>query len=290
MKKLTHSLCIVTGVLALAAGACSSSGGKPNPGTDGGGSGSLPAGWQLINITSSGYAMDTMATGSAMPTGIIGALYVYGDSIGPNAQGTTDGDIKDSDCVAKGKFPASACSVVSSPMAGAPFSADPTTGAFCTSGTATQVMNADYSDLWGAGMGLDLNNPGGDAGTKGVWDGSKFTGMAFHIEPGPGATTIPATYMRVNFPFTGEHGTDSPFYQGALKSNSGLPAKGGDVEMRWAEIGGPSYLSSQTPPVDVTKYPFDKTMIQSIQWQVFTNATSATPYSFCISNLSVLTD
>ena len=37
-----------------------------------------------------------------------------------------------------------------------------------------------------------------------------------------------------------------------------------------------------------SSYPFDKTKIQSIQFQVFTNVNMAIPYSFCVNNLAVL--
>ena len=48
---------------------------------------------------------------------------------------------------------------------------DSATSKQCTSGIAALVMNkggtADYTDLWGGGIGLDFNNPGGDAGVPG---------------------------------------------------------------------------------------------------------------------------
>ncbi len=287
MKNLTHSLCILTGALALAAGACSSSSPPASTGKGGssgnGGSTGNP-GEMLINIAPTGFAMDAT-------TGIIGAFYAYGDSVGPGAN-LSGPDTANSDCVSKGKFDPTKCSQIDTPKPGQPFDADPT-GAFCTSGTAAQVLNGssgspDYSDMWGAGVSLDLNNPGGDAGVKMDWNGSNYKGVAFDITPGPGATSIPAASMRVNFPFTGEHGTDSPYYNGALKSNSALPSKGGHVQIHWTDVGGPSYLMNQTPPV--TPPAFDVTKIQSIQWQVFTNVNNSIPYSFCISNLAVLTE
>ena len=70
MKKLTHSLCIFTGALALAAGACSSTSSPATTGAGGaagGSSGSAHPGEQLINIAPTGFAMDAA-------TGIIGAL------------------------------------------------------------------------------------------------------------------------------------------------------------------------------------------------------------------------
>ncbi len=283
MKKLTHSLCILTGALALGAGACSSSNPGHPTGAGGNGGGSGNPGELLINISNTGFAMDAT-------TGIVGALYAYGDSVGPNANLSGD-DHENSDCVSKGKFDITKCSKIDSPTPGQPFAAD-ANGAFCTKGTAAQVLNGtngspDYSDMWGAGISMDLNNPGGDAGVKMDWNGSNYKGVAFDIAPGPDATMIPTASMRVNFPFTGEHNTDSPYYQGALKSNSGLLAKGGHVVIHWSDVGGPMYLANQTPPVPAPK--FDPTKIQSIQWQVFTNVNGPIPYSFCISNLAVLT-
>jgi hypothetical protein len=284
MKKLTHSLCIMTGVLALAAGACSSSPGSTTGTGGSGGSGSAHPDEILLNITTTGYAMDTT-------TGIIGALYAYADSVGPNASVALGDDNMHSDCVMKGGFQLAQCTQVLTPTPGQPFAAD-ATGKFCTSGVAAKVLNGangmpDYSDMWGGGMGMDLNNPGGDAGVKMDWNGSAYAGMAFDISPGAGASGaagIASSSMRVNFPFTGEHGTDSPYSQGALKSNSALPINGDHVRIMWTDVGGPMYLGSSgvTPPA------FDPTKIQSIQWQVFTGTSSTTPYNFCISNLSVI--
>ena len=99
--------------------------------------------------------------------------------------------------------------------------------------------------------------------------------------------------MRVNFPFTGEHGTDSPYWMGAATMSSRRsPADGGaqHVEVNWADVGGPFYLTQQTPAGRPPPYPFDATKVQAIQFQVFTNATAATPYSFCVANLALITE
>ncbi len=272
MKNLQRNLCIMGGALALATGACSSS--SSNGKTDGGGNANaIP-----LTPTSTGFVNDSAATG------IVGAWYAYGDSIGPNA-GLAGDDQANSDCVKKGMHQPSECSHVEEPHPGQPFPPDATKG-MCTSGTATMVLQGtsgpDYSNMWGAGIGLDFNNPGGDAGAKGVWDGSHYSGISFDIVPGTTGGSLPSTYMRANFPFTGEHGTDSPYYLGAQAPNSKLPAAGGHVEIHWSDVGGPMYLTG------ASSYPFDKTKIESIQFQVFTNVNMATPYSFCINNLSVL--
>ncbi len=284
MKKLISSLCVLTGALALTVGGsagCSSSGGSTGTGGSTGNGGAGGSGIALTP-TSTGFV-----TGNA--ANVIGPWYAYGDGVGGGAGGNMGTDIADSDCVKKGNFPQSACSQITSPTPGDIFPPDATTGAMCTSGTAALVMNgpsgsADYSDLWGAGISLDLNNPGGDAGMKGTWDGSPYTGIAFDFS----GTMIPNKAMRVNFPFVGEHGTDSPYYQGGGTAAQAFSTLNNNshVVIHWSDVGGPKYLSDQgmTPPA------FDKTKIQSIQFQVFTNATTNTPYAFCVNNLTVLTD
>jgi hypothetical protein len=276
MKKLTYSLCILTGALALGAGACSSSNSGTPTGTGGSGGSTDPNAIPLMPTTT-GFVDDSATTG------IIGAWYAYGDGVG-SAASPASTDAANSDCQKKGGFTADKCSQIDSPKPGDVFPPDTTTGAMCTSGTAAMVLpgssgSPDYSDLWGAGIGLDFNNPGGDAGVKGTWDGSAYAGIEFDFS----GTMIPSKAMRVNFPFTGEHGTDSPYYQGATQAFSTL-TNNSHVVIHWSDVGGPKYLSDSgtTPPA------FDPTKIQSIQFQVFTNTASATPYAFCVNNLSVI--
>lgn len=57
----------------------------------------------------------------------------------------------------------------------------PESGGAGGSAYAATMTGSGFTE-WGAGMGFDLNNPGDDsggAGTKGLWDGSAFTGIAF---------------------------------------------------------------------------------------------------------------
>ena len=58
--------------------------------------------------------------------------------------------------------------------------------------------------------------------------------------------------------------------------------------IKWADIGGPAYLKGQTPSIDPAQYPFNAKAVQAIQFQVFTNATTTTPYSFCVANLALI--
>ena len=84
--------------------------------------------------------------------------------------------------------------------------------------------SADYSALWGAGIGLDFNNPGGDSGAPaGYFNLSTYTGIQFDFY----ADVLPTNALRVNFPFKTEHATDSPYWKGATMMYSpGSPTTG----------------------------------------------------------------
>jgi hypothetical protein len=284
----------VTGLAGalLAGGAC---GGSPLQGIGSGGTSG--AGGAGVSHPILGIPLPSSATGFVQDTtggsNVIGAWYAYGDGVGAGANTTTT-DAANSDCQLKGGFPASACSQIDSPVAGQPFPpADIASSAQCTSGTAAVVMNKsgspDYADLWGSGIGLDFNNPGGDAGVKGYLDLSKYKGIYFQFSTFPAWTTAPVSNgagppsmaMRVNFPFMGQLATDPPFWMGATKMSSPLTSPGGTITentVLWTDVGGPNNLAT----------PFDVTKVQSIQFQVFTNTTSTTPYSFCVANLALI--
>jgi hypothetical protein len=282
------SILSLAGAVALLAGACSSSGGG-SPGSGAGGSGSGAGGGTGTGNGFVGPALVPSATGfvsDPVVTGVVGAWYAYGDSAGPgaNAAGT---DFADSDC-SKGGFTMSQCSQIVSPVPGQPFAPDPVNG-MCTNGTAAKVLlggtsgTADYSDLFGAGIGLDFNNPGGDAGAKGIFDMTPYTGVGFDFS----GSVVPNGKMRVNFPFMGEnHGKDSPYWKGATNPASPLTSPL-HVKIYWADVGGPMYLTTQNPPT--VPPAFDKTKVMSIQFQIFTNTSTATPYNFCVNNLTLLT-
>ena len=119
-------------------------------------------------------------------SGVVGAWYAYGDGVGSNASvGDAGVDNSDSDCVKKGGFPQSACTQITIPTPGHAVPADRPRrrSQMCTTGIAALVMNKggapDYTDLWGGGIGLDFNNPGGDAGVAGYSDLSAYTASPF---------------------------------------------------------------------------------------------------------------
>jgi hypothetical protein len=269
------NLIAVVGVVAALLGAACSTPSQRQP--DAGDTVGEPLPIVLIP-TDTGFVMDGTS-------GVVGAWYAYGDGVGPNANATTT-DQMHSDCIAKGGFQPSDCTQIATPTPGQAFVPDAMTGGMCTSGVAAKVLagpsgSFDYADLWGGGIALDLNNPGGDAGVKSTFDLSRYTGISF----GFSGAQIPVGKVRVNFPFLGEHGQDSPYYKGATIDNSML-TNNAIVTIRWADVGGPAYLLSQMPAV--TPPPFDPTQVFSIQWQVFTNTSTATPYQFCVTNLALL--
>jgi hypothetical protein len=174
-------------------------------------------------------------------------------------------------------FPATACSQVFSPTPAAPFL--PTIGkGMCTSGIAAGVLDGpvggpspgqpDYGDLYGVGIGLDLNSAGG---TGLPYDASKYTGISFDID-------VVQTDLRVEFP-TAESGGNAPFWAGTGSISS--PITRGTNVIRWADVGGPFY-ESNPPPFDVTK-------LLSIHFHVWTLPGPPTPFAFCIDNLTLLT-
>jgi hypothetical protein len=285
----------LTGALLLAGGACGGSHPQAtgSGGTSGAGGGPVVVDGVPLPSSPTGFVDDT--TGGS---NVIGPWYAYGDSVGPGANATVGDDHANSDCIKKGGFTQDECSHVAAPTPGGVFMpTDLASSQMCTDGVASQVMNMggslDYTDMWGAGIMLDFNNPGGDAGPKGDRDLSAYKGIAFDFSAFTGSTSngagIPAGAMRVNLPFTGEHGVDSPYWMGASKMSSPLVAPAGTtqhVEVDWSDVGGPFYLTQRSPPVMPPA--FDATKVQSIQFQVFTSPTATTPYAFCVANLALL--
>src|SRR5579859_582586 len=130
-----------------------SSGGSSGSSSGGSSSGDAGGGTAVpLTPTSTGYV-------DVVNLGIIGSWYAYGDGWGPS--GSPPGD-----CETKGLHPSSACSVITSP---APSATDgggagfpPSNAGMCLTGTAAQVIGTppDYSNIFGIGIGLDLNNTG----------------------------------------------------------------------------------------------------------------------------------
>jgi hypothetical protein len=168
--------------------------------------------------------------------------------------------------------------VVTSPAPSGPFPPN-AAGAMCLAGIAAQVIGnvdnpmGDFADLFGEGIGLALDDPAG--GAPGFYDASAFTGISFDIDNAQ-------ANLRVQFPTRETVATGSSAYWGSSATSPGSPVVAGTNVIHWADVGGPAYVTS--PPA------FDVTMIQAIQFSVYTTTGSATPVSFCISNLTLLTN
>jgi hypothetical protein len=258
MKRLSYLLMTPLAVALFVGGACSSSGARADP---------------LVS-SATGFVSDSV-------TGVVGPWYSNADSIGPMASPTNGTDFADSPC-GKGGFTMDQCSNVVSPVGGQPFApTDVKSSKMCTNGTAAKAINGpdgtpDYGAIWGGEIALDFNNRGGDAGARGDFDLSPFQGIEFDFS----GDLIPNNQI-VNFPFTGEYGSSPPSWMGATSDSSPLTV--GHNIIKWADVGGPLYLEpAVTPP------PFDKTHVQTINFQAATVATAATPYSFCVANLALI--
>jgi len=217
--------------------------------------------------------------------GIVGCWYAYGDWYG-SAVGAPPGA---GDCGTNmGNFTVDQCSTVTTPVPGQPFA--PSAAGMCTSGTIAKVIpmagstSPDYSAIWGAGIGFDLNNAGtADGGTneKLPWDATAHhvTGFSFHIDTPP-----TGGQMRVEFPTSADIGTTNikSAYWGGATANLSPFTKAGDYAFHFRDVGGPMYLTDPAP--------FDPTKILSMQFHIVANTSATIPFSYCISNLSALQD
>lgn len=257
--------------------------GSPEPpdgsgGTASGGSGGAPSGVTLVP-DATGW-IDLESEGNTI--GVQGAWYPYGDSYGV------------AKCTTVGMHQPAECSTITTPdplLPGFPNEG----GAMCTAGETAVVLpcgagvpgctagSPDYSNMWGAGIGLDLNSEGGDAGAKRPWNATEHgvTGIAFELD------AVPVPGLRVEFPIvlpdmttTEEHADGSPYW-GAAPSFPPSPVVVGRNEVRFSAVSGPR-----------TSYTFDATRILAIQFHVpaITVGSTRGAYRFCVKNLTFLKD
>jgi hypothetical protein len=188
------------------------------------------------------------------------------------------------DCPKDG-FSDAQCSMLNTPTPGMFFQPDAGGRGMCTSGVSAQVIadntgSPAYSSIWGNIVGFDVANPGSyseGGSTRMAYDAPAhgITGFAFDIDAVPAGGQIRVAFQTV--------GTESSAaYWGGATMNLSPIAGPGHYEMRWSEIGGPFYLTS--PP------PFDPTKLEAIQFHVVSNTGAPVPFSFCLSNLMLLTN
>jgi hypothetical protein len=148
-------------------------------------------------------------------------------------------------------------------------------GNMCTAGSVEVVigMPFDYSNMWGAGISLDLAASGGALSTKGEFNFTSVgvTGVAFDID------MVPGTGLRVEFAAKETDGTTAGNdYWGATSSYPNSPVMKGTNTVLWSKVVGPM------------GHVFNPAKVESIQFHVPTNTTAGGSYSFCISNLKLL--
>jgi hypothetical protein len=263
MKNQLSSLLFVFCTGALAAACSSDSSGTP-AGTGGTGAGGSSSTGEKLVPGDTGFVDGTMNT-----FGITGSWYAYADSIG--STGMPPGN-----CQSVGMHTDAQCSKVASPAPGSFPQTVP--GQMCTEGDVETLQNIvggtgpDYDNMWGAGIGLDFNNPGGTA-MKAPFDarakGAK--GVSFTID------TPPATGLRVEFPDAVTNGK-SAAYWGAMPDGKypPSPVKAGLNTITWDLVKPPA---STITALDVTK-------LMGIQFHVVSG--TAAHYKFCISDLTIL--
>lgn len=137
----------------------------------------------------------------------------------------------------------------------------------CVSGSASQVLNMEYSTYWGAMVGLNLNQVEGES-TPEPYDALAHgvTGFGFDLD---------------NLPLQGELRFGVKVYGEATEYCA--PVYSTISEFRWEDL----WADCWEPNSPITP---DPSRIESIHWQVVTNSFSRVDYAFCISNLVALTD
>jgi hypothetical protein len=214
--------------------------------------------------------------------GIQGAYYAYGDCWGTN--GAPPGD-----CETKGGHTVSQCSSITFPAAPdggtgggdaaatAPYT-QTTPGTMCLSGSAAKVIGtpADYSNIFGIGIGFDFNNVGG---VKSAYDATTnhVKAFSFHL------TGVPSSGVRVEFPTTDTAAMGQDSYAITAMTDgdytANLDTTAGDLHK----------LSLSFSPAPTGQPAFNASHLLSIQVHVATNTTAAISVpNLCISNLQAI--
>jgi len=289
------------GVSEAAGGALTAAGGAPAAGggtarATGGAAGSAAhTGGAAGSVANAGGAAGATSTGDPLPVnavevaltpsadgfvnsalGVLGAWYAYGDG--------NDG-AKPGVCQTVGMHQTAECSVITAPVPGMPFAPVGTSlSQMCTSGTVAKVINfgdppsLDFSNIFGAGIGLDLNNPGLDGGTgvKMPFNApSKMViGISFTLD------AVPSTGLRVEFPF-GTSATAAGVWKPHPTTYASPVAAGHNI-LLFANVKQPAYVKM------ADMIPFDPTTLTSIQFHIPTTASGASAYHFCIDNLALI--
>ena len=286
-------------------GSNSSSSGGSN-GSSGSGGSSTPT-FEEVLVQPDGTGWVDMGADWNSDLGIQGAWYGYGDAYGDICSDPKLSGMKCNDPNV-GDHPLSDCSMITKPMVPADPSTgfppdDMSTGKMCTSGTIAKVANIvnsavgtvgqpDYSNVWGAGIGLDLAGVGmaDPCAAKGTYSATDHhvVGIKFDID------TVPSVGLRVEFPIPSTDGTkNGSDYWGATSSYPNSPVMAGTNTIYFDPSmvsGADPTAKGVTPAGPAPNITFDPSMMEAVQFHVPAGTSSAYPasYSFCISNLKFL--
>jgi hypothetical protein len=239
--------------------------------------------------------------GTTNTIGVQGSWYPYGDQYGVPGK-----------CITTGLHMPADCSEIDTPVPpllgvpptmGNPFTN--TNGVMCTKGRTAVIKPCnsgvttegcptnDYANMWGAGIGFDLNaQKGEDGGMKSTWDPAAYgiIGFSFDIDQVPLATKL-----RVEIPVlltaeeaaavglpegstTDDHPKGAPYW-GATSAFPPSPVQPGTNKILWSNIVHPI----------TTAVTFVPSRMLGIQWHA--PAVAAAPkgeYEFCVSNITFL--
>jgi len=241
------------------------------------------------------------------PIGIQGAWYPYGDQYGIPGK-----------CITVGLHPAAECSEIFTPIP-PPLGTPPTEtvggfpntgGEMCTTG-ATAIIKPcmpnvltegcpadDFSNMWGAGIGFDLNAAKGeDGGLKSVWPvPADIIGFTFEINAVPQATKLrveipvaltDAEAAAVGLPngsTSDDHPKGAPYW-GATSMYPPSNVVPGVNRVLWTDIKHP------TGAIDLMTTPLKARML-GIQFHTPAMAKSATAkgeFNYCVKNITFIT-
>jgi hypothetical protein len=138
----------------------------------------------------------------------------------------------------------------------------------CLKGTAVKVEGSMFAAQWGAGLALDLNSAGGEPGApaaKGTFDSVRAGISGFSVDL---SGSSPAR-VRINLTMPGV--ADSSFVDATVP---------GTTTFSVADAKQGSWVMSKTA--------LDPTKIEALQFQVFTNASSPTPFDFCVNAIRAI--
>jgi len=214
------------------------------------------------------------AAGSTIPRGAPGTGFVLTPVAGWVAGSTNEAGIQGSFYPLSDATGTPPGATTITPAPPADFSTA-TGSTICVSGSASQVVGTplDYTRYWGGGVGFDLGDAGGELPVQ-PWARGNVVGFRYTLT----GTAIPAS-LRFIVTFQEGSGVNAGTYCKPIATTSGTPvttmlADGSVIASCWQAGGAP------LPPT---------ALLRSIQWQVSTTDTAATPFNFCVENLTAIT-